>query len=50
MTKQEMIHYVQQIVLHEADSTSTNDRIAYWAAVAQQRNTVPRILPSFEHG
>ena len=41
MTKDEMIHYVAQIVIHEAAATSTNDRMAYWAAVAQRRNYVP---------
>ena len=48
MTKDEMIHYVAQIVIHEAAATSTNDRMAYWTAVAQllpsEGTTFPQLL------
>ena len=50
MTKDEINHYVAQIVIHEAAATSTNDRIAYWAAYYKRRNYVPPTAARTKHG
>ena len=50
MTKDEMKRYVAQIVLHEEQATSTNDRMAYWTAYYNRRNYVPPTAARTEHG
>jgi hypothetical protein len=50
MTKQELALYIRQIKLHEEQATSTNDRLAYWAAYYNRRNYVPTTAARFEHG